>query len=91
MLDWSADPTGHWGSPVAIPMLWGAGTMDHQDATRLSAFRGISHTPPYIIGPEEPDCSTYGSAGFDVSTGEFGRTARTRLSIVIALDLYDVP
>ena len=64
--------------------------MDHQDATRLSAFRGISHTPPYIIGPEEPDCSTYGSAGFDVSTGE-SEGLRTCLSIVIALQLYDVP
>lgn len=67
--DWTPDPSGHWGSPVAVPMLWGAGTMDGTDASRLTEFKALSSTPSYIIGPEEPDCSTYGSAGFDVATG----------------------
>ncbi|OCF34428.1 hypothetical protein I317_03518 [Kwoniella heveanensis CBS 569] len=66
--DWSADPSGHSGTPIAVPMLWGAGTVDSTDASRLSVFKALTSTPQYIMGFEEPDCSTEGSANIDVST-----------------------
>ncbi|WWC66085.1 uncharacterized protein I303_108707 [Kwoniella dejecticola CBS 10117] len=66
--DWSANPSGHSGTPIAVPMLWGAGTVDSTDASRLDVFKAISSTPQYIMGFEEPDCSTWGSANIDVST-----------------------
>ena len=51
-------------------MIWGAGTADGTDYARLQEFKGMSHTPAYIIGFEEPDCAAgSGSAGFDVATG----------------------
>lgn len=53
-------------------MIWGAGTADGTDHARLQEFKGISHTPSYIIGFEEPDCAAgSGSAGFDVATGKY--------------------
>ena len=67
--DWSASPSGHSGSPLAIPMLWGAGTVDGVDAQRFEAFKAIDRAPAFVIGFEEPDCSTAGSAGMDVGTG----------------------
>ena len=70
-VDWSENPSGHYGTPIGVPMLWGAGHVDGQDYNRLAGFRALSFTPPYIIGFEEPDCASYGSAGFDVGTGEF--------------------
>ena len=59
-------------------MIWGAGTADGTDHARLQEFKGISHTPPYIIGFEEPDCAAgSGSAGFDVATGKYIRPFST--------------
>ncbi|EIW70737.1 hypothetical protein M231_02609 [Tremella mesenterica] len=66
--DWTPNPSGHWGSPMAVPMLWGAGTVDSTDSDRFSEFLAISSSPAYIIGFEEPDCYGSGSAGIDVST-----------------------
>lgn len=51
-------------------MLWGDGHLgnpssDVPDETRYQAFQALSATnptPPYVIGFEEPDCSSYGSA-----------------------------
>ncbi|WVQ95852.1 hypothetical protein IAU59_002951 [Kwoniella sp. CBS 9459] len=66
--DWSANPSGHSGTPIAVPMLWGAGHVDGTDAERLNVFKAITSTPQYIMGFEEPDCSTEGSANIDVGT-----------------------
>ncbi|WWC92615.1 uncharacterized protein L201_007574 [Kwoniella dendrophila CBS 6074] len=66
--DWSANPSGHSGSPIAVPMLWGAGNVDGTDSTRLNVFKAITTAPQYILGFEEPDCSTWGSANVDVGT-----------------------
>ncbi|WVW87143.1 hypothetical protein I302_109200 [Kwoniella bestiolae CBS 10118] len=66
--DWSANPSGHSGTPIAVPMLWGAGTVDSTDSSRLDVFKAITSAPQYIMGFEEPDCSTWGSANIDVST-----------------------
>ncbi|CAD6582580.1 MAG: hypothetical protein TREMPRED_003326 [Tremellales sp. Tagirdzhanova-0007] len=66
--DWSANPSGHSGSPVAVPMLWGAGIVDSTDAARMAEFKSMNWNPPYVIAFEEPDCSTSGSAGIDVAT-----------------------
>nr|ODO04291.1 hypothetical protein L204_00649 [Cryptococcus depauperatus CBS 7855] len=65
--DWNPVPTGHTGSPIAVNMLWGAGAVDQKDAERLAAFKAITDTPTYIIGFEEPDCSTPGSSNIAVS------------------------
>jgi hypothetical protein len=52
-------------------MLWGGGSSkDKQDATRLSAFKAITTSPNYIIGFEEPDCSTEGSSSMSVDLGK---------------------
>ncbi|WVQ72418.1 hypothetical protein IAR50_001970 [Cryptococcus sp. DSM 104548] len=68
--DWSASPSGDSGSAVAIPCIWGSGSADSTDASRLSVFSAITTTPSYIIGFEEPDCTAgSGSSGFDVATG----------------------
>ncbi|TYJ55949.1 hypothetical protein B9479_003334 [Cryptococcus floricola] len=68
--DWSANPSGDSGSAVAIPCIWGSGSADSTDASRLSVFSAITSTPSYIIGFEEPDCDAgSGSSGFDVATG----------------------
>ncbi|KIS02533.1 hypothetical protein L804_00804 [Cryptococcus deuterogattii 2001/935-1] len=48
-------------------MLWGAGTVDSTDASRLAAFKALTSTPEYIIGFEEPDCSTPGSSNIAVA------------------------
>lgn len=50
-------------------MLWGAGTVDSTDASRLAAFQALTTAPQYIIGFEEPDCSTSGSSNIGVSDG----------------------
>lgn len=50
-------------------MLWGAGTVDSTDASRLAAFKALTSTPEYIIGFEEPDCSTPGSSNIAVADG----------------------
>ncbi|KAF9048479.1 glycosyl hydrolase catalytic core-domain-containing protein [Panaeolus papilionaceus] len=64
--DWSPKPSKP-GSPIAVPMLWGNGTVDKQDADRLVAFEHLSTVPPYVLGFEEPDCpSGSGSAGMTV-------------------------
>ncbi|KAF8899886.1 hypothetical protein CPB84DRAFT_1779617 [Gymnopilus junonius] len=67
--DWSPNPSKP-GSPIAVPMLWGNGTADAQDAERLAAFKHLSTIPLYVLGFEEPDCpSGSGSAGMSVSDG----------------------
>ncbi|WWC70282.1 uncharacterized protein I206_104232 [Kwoniella pini CBS 10737] len=67
--DWSATPSGSCGNAVAVPMIWGGGTADSDDASRLTAFKDLSYVPQYIIGFEEPDCPAgSGSAGLDVET-----------------------
>ncbi|WVQ75762.1 hypothetical protein IAR50_005393 [Cryptococcus sp. DSM 104548] len=66
--DWNAVPSGHTGSAaIGVNMLWGAGTVDDTDASRLAAFQAITDTPQWIIGFEEPDCSTDGSSNIGVS------------------------
>ncbi|WWD20455.1 hypothetical protein CI109_104931 [Kwoniella shandongensis] len=67
--DWSAVPSGHSGAPIAVNMVWGAGTLDGTDSSRMSAFKAITTPPKYIMGFEEPDCSTQGSANMDIATG----------------------
>ena len=58
------------GKPVAVPMLWGGGTADRQDAQRLKAFQQLRSVPPFVLGFEEPDCpSGGGSAGLPVADG----------------------
>ncbi|WWC73899.1 uncharacterized protein I206_107871 [Kwoniella pini CBS 10737] len=64
--DWSANPSGHSGTPIAVPMLWGDGDVDAADASRLAVFKAITTAPQYIMGFEEPDCSTYGSSNIAV-------------------------
>lgn len=66
--DWSSSPSGHSGGPIAVPMIWGAGGVDQTDSARLDTFKSITTPPQYIIGYEEPDCFTPGSAGVDVGT-----------------------
>ncbi|GFZ49828.1 LOW QUALITY PROTEIN: hypothetical protein JCM24511_07231 [Saitozyma sp. JCM 24511] len=50
-----------------VSMLWGNGHVDSTDASRLAEFEALTTTPQWIIGPEEPDCSTTGSADMSVS------------------------
>ena len=58
------------GKPIPVPMLWGNGTVDTQDAQRLNAFEHLTTVPPYVLGYEEPDCpSGEGSAGMSVEDG----------------------
>ncbi|KAF9474324.1 hypothetical protein BDN70DRAFT_997131 [Pholiota conissans] len=71
--DWSPTPSKP-GSPIAVPMLWGNGTVDSQDASRLAAFEKLlkdpSADPRFVLGFEEPDCpSGSGSAGMTVEDG----------------------
>ncbi|KAF8958355.1 glycosyl hydrolase catalytic core-domain-containing protein [Flammula alnicola] len=67
--DWSPNPSKP-GKPIAVPMLWGNGTADKQDAARLTAFEHLSTVPPFVLGFEEPDCpSGSGSAGMSVADG----------------------
>ncbi|EAU85663.1 hypothetical protein E4U52_000979 [Claviceps spartinae] len=64
--DWSPNPSKP-GRPIAVPMLWGGGTADAQDAARLAAFKKIKNVPRYVLGFEEPDCPPgSGSAGMSV-------------------------
>jgi hypothetical protein len=66
MIDWTPDPSFPSGM-VGVPMLWGDGSSsDENDAPRFSAFKSLTTSPPYIIGFEEPDCSTTGSADMTV-------------------------
>ena len=56
---------------VGVPLLWGGGSSkDKQDATRLAAFKAITTSPKYIMGFEEPDCSTEGSSSMTVELGK---------------------
>ena len=51
-------------------MLWGDGHLggDENDASRLATFEAMTGAP-YVMGYNEPDCSSTGSADFDVATG----------------------
>ena len=86
MIGLSASPSFHWrklltrnfrspnpfklGKPIAVPMLWGDGTVDAQDKERLTAFEDLSTIPAYVLGYEEPDCdSGSGSADMSVHDG----------------------
>ncbi|TFK28195.1 hypothetical protein FA15DRAFT_91132 [Coprinopsis marcescibilis] len=67
--DWSPNPSKA-GNPIAVPMLWGAGTADAQDAARLATFKNLKVAPKYLLGFEEPDCPAgSGSAGMSVDSG----------------------
>jgi hypothetical protein len=56
---------------AGIPMLWGGGSSkDKQDASRLADFKAITTSPKYIMGFEEPDCSTEGSSSMSVDLGK---------------------
>jgi len=67
--DWTPNPSKP-GKPIAVPMLWGVGTADSTDATRLAQFKRITSAPQYVLGYEEPDCPPgSGSAGLSVSAG----------------------
>ncbi|KAF7336698.1 Glyco-hydro-cc domain-containing protein [Mycena venus] len=58
------------GSVLGVPMLWGGGSADGTDASRLAAFEQITQAPQYMLGFEEPDCpSGGGSAGMSVADG----------------------
>ncbi|KAG5220304.1 Glyco-hydro-cc domain-containing protein [Salix suchowensis] len=59
------------GSPIGVPMLWGAGTVDAQDAKRYAQFKKLTSPPPYVLGFEEPDCEGNGSAGMSVDDGVY--------------------
>jgi hypothetical protein len=50
-----------------VSMLWGDGHVDSTDSSRLAEFEALTTTPQWIIGPEEPDCSTTGSASMSVA------------------------
>ena len=53
-------------------MLWGGGSTDGTDASRLSAFEGITSVPKWIIGMEEPDCPADGmSSGMSVEASAY--------------------
>lgn len=65
--DWTPDPSGHSSPGVtAVSMLWGGGTADSTDATRLADFRSLTWQPDYVLGFEEPDCKS-GSGSADMS------------------------
>lgn len=50
-------------------MLWGDGSADATDASRLAEFEAMTVTPDYILGFEEPDCSSgSGSSGINYTT-----------------------
>ncbi|KAJ7030429.1 glycosyl hydrolase catalytic core-domain-containing protein [Mycena alexandri] len=67
--DWTPNPAQK-GSAVPVPMLWGGGSADGADSSRLAAFEKITTAPQYMLGFEEPDCpSGGGSAGMSVSEG----------------------
>ncbi len=70
-IDWTPNPQGNSGSAVGVSMLWGGGTSgDPVDAIRLAEFWAMGATwLPYVMGFEEPDCSTSGSANMDVGSG----------------------
>lgn len=55
---------------VYVPMLWGSGGLggDQDDSNRLAQFKTISDSPKYIMGFEEPDCNTPGSAAMSIET-----------------------
>ncbi|GAA5917785.1 hypothetical protein JCM6882_003590, partial [Rhodosporidiobolus microsporus] len=68
--DWNADTEGdHTADGVSyLTMLWGAGTVDGTDASRLSAFKALFSAPAYILGFNEPDLDSSDS-GDVVSSG----------------------
>jgi hypothetical protein len=57
---------------AGVSMLWGDGHLagEQNDASRVSAFKALATSPEYIIGFEEPDCSTTGSAAMTVDESE---------------------
>lgn len=68
--DWNAAPSSN-DAPglIYVPMLWGSGNLggEQNDAARVDSFRSVGD-PTYIMGFEEPDCSTPGSANMDIQT-----------------------
>ena len=78
MVDWTPSPSAPSGM-VGVPMLWGDGSSsDENDASRLAAFKALTTTPAYIIGFEEPDCSTSGSADMSVEACELHYPRKAR-------------
>jgi len=66
--DWTPIPPQS-GSPIAVPMLWGDGQDDAQDAQRFAEFKALTYTPQYVLSYEEPDCSPPWSSGVPIGTG----------------------
>lgn len=69
--DWTGNPSGHSGGPVPIPMLWGNGRRGalQNDAARFAQFTStwtVSNAPQYVLGFNEPDCTSGESAGMSV-------------------------
>lgn len=40
---------------------------EQNDAARLATFKSLTTAPAYVLGFEEPDCFTTGSAGIEVA------------------------
>ncbi|GMK58538.1 hypothetical protein CspeluHIS016_0505700 [Cutaneotrichosporon spelunceum] len=69
--DWTGVPSGHSGAPIAIPMLWGNGHRGsvQNDAARFRQFTSTwsaSNPPKYVLGFNEPDCTSGESASMSV-------------------------
>lgn len=43
------------GTSTPVPILWGGGTADATDASRLAGFAKITQAPEYMLGFEKPD------------------------------------
>lgn len=63
-----SDPWQSHNGVAFVPTLWGGGTTDGVDASRLAEFRGMNAVPTWIVGPNEPDCAAGGgmSAGMTI-------------------------
>jgi hypothetical protein len=71
MVDWTPAPSAPSGM-VGVSMLWGDGGLGNEedDSARVASFQALTTSPAYIIGFEEPDCSTTGSADMTVEAGK---------------------
>lgn len=50
--DWNVVPNSYGtdvSNLVGVNMLWGAGTADSTDASRLSTFKSLTTTPKYLV------------------------------------------
>jgi hypothetical protein len=71
--DWTPNTLWHSGRPVAVPMLWGSGQRGdlQNDWSRWDTWMqlfspwGSAATPQYMLGFNEPDCSSEASSNID--------------------------